>query len=183
MQTHAATRFAHPARNTHQLDIQEGAAAADFGAGSGHYAFEIARQLGNTGLVYAIDVQRDLLRRLKREAAHRDLKNIETILADIEQPRGSKLADRSCDLVLISNLLFQLQDPGAALTEARRVLKPSGRLAVIDWSDSFRSLGPAKQHVVKKARVLELARSAHFELLREFDAGAHHYGLVFRLIG
>src|SRR5437588_7612192 len=58
------------------------------------------------------------------------------IWADLEKPRASKLADRRADLVLISNLLFQLSDKKAPLKEAWRILKPAGRLAVIDWEDS-----------------------------------------------
>ncbi len=90
------------------------------------------------------------------------------------------MADRHLDLVLISNLLFQLEDKPAALKEAWRILKPTGRLAVIDWSESFGGMGPHKKAVVKKEQALLFAREAGFELIKEFDAGAHHYGLIFR---
>ncbi len=161
---------------------------ADFGAGSGHYVLHMAEQLRGSGRVYAIDVQQVLLRRISNEAVQRGFKNVETIHGDVARARGSKLADRCLDLVLISNLLFQLEEPVAALKEAWRVLKPTGRLAIIDWSDSLPTgrqaavrRGPTKAHVVKKERALERAQTGRFEFVNEFAAGAHHYGLVFRL--
>jgi len=153
---------------------------ADFGAGSGHYALQCAERLEGTGCVYAIDVQRDLLRRIRNEAQRRGLKNIEVIAADIERPSGTHLAERAVDLALISNVLFQLEHPKAALMEAWRIVKPSGKVAVIDWSDSFRGLGPTKKHVFSKDAALGLASETGFELLKEFHAGAHHYGLIFK---
>ncbi len=152
---------------------------ADFGAGSGAYTLAIAERLEGSGRVYAIDVQRDLLRRVSNEAARLGYKNVEVIWADLEVPRASKLADRSIDLVLISNLLFQLPDKTQVLREARRILKPQGNLVVIDWSDSFGGMGPQKEDVIKKEAAVQLAHSAGLGLVREFAAGAHHWGCMF----
>lgn len=155
---------------------------ADFGAGSGVYVLGIAKALEHTGHVYALDVQRDLLRRIKNEAGRAGYHNIDVVWCDLERPRASKLADRQLDLVLISNLLFQVERKVEVLSEARRVLKPSGRLAIIDWTDASSTggwrMGPVKQQIVTKARVLELISEAGFELVKEFEAGAHHYGLM-----
>ncbi|QQG37742.1 MAG: class I SAM-dependent methyltransferase [Candidatus Kaiserbacteria bacterium] len=172
--------FAQPKRAISSLGIQAGFQVADFGSGSGAYTLAIAERLEGSGRVYAIDVQRDLLRRTANEAAHRGLKNVEVIWTDLEAPRASKLADQSIDLVLISNLLFQLPDKIPALREARRIVKPGGSVAVIDWSDSFGGLGPVKEEVVKKEAALALAGGAGLALLREFSVGAHHYGLLLR---
>jgi len=172
--------FAHPARNVGALGLQQGMTVADFGSGSGAYVLAMAERLGNTGHVYAIDVQRDLLRRIHTEAQKRGYKNVEIVWSDLEKEHASKLAEHSVDLVLISNLLFQLEDKSAPLGEAWRILKPGGKLAVIDWSDSFGGMGPVKKEVVTKDAALSFVRESNFELVREFEAGAHHYGLIFR---
>ena len=180
MQTHAtnsAATFAHPRRNVSAFGVQGGMRVADFGAGSGAYTLAIAERLEGSGTVYAIDVQHELLRRVLNDAKKRGLNNVEVVWADLELPRASKLADGSIDLVVISNLLFQLPDKQPVLREARRILKPSGKLVLIDWSDSFGGMGPQKEDVVGKDAAMTLAEKAGFAQVREFAAGAHHWGV------
>ena len=86
--------FAHPKRNVGALGVEPGMQVADFGSGSGIYILHIAEALENTGRVYAIDVQRDLLRRVKNEANRRGFKNVDIIWTDLEHPGSSKLADK-----------------------------------------------------------------------------------------
>lgn len=174
--------FAHPRRNVGALRIQAGMRVADFGSGSGAYVLAVAERLEGTGHVYAIDVQKDLLRRISNDAQKRGYKNVEIIWGDLESPNGSKLASSSIDVVLISNLLFQIPDKAPVLEEARRIVKTTGHVTLIDWVDSFRGMGPQQEDVVTKDMALSLARSAGLELVQEFEAGAHHWGLVFRPI-
>ncbi len=174
--------FAHPRRNVAALGVEPGMSVADFGSGSGIYVLHMAEALEHSGRVYAIDVQQDLLKRVKNEAHRRGFKNVDVIWTDLERAGSSKFASQTLDLVLISNLLFQIENKAAVLAEAWRILKPKGRLAIIDWSESFGGLGPQKGDVVSKEVALALARNNGFELQREFSAGAHHYGMIFRLV-
>ena len=175
--------FADPAKNISVLGVDPGMLVADFGAGSGAYTIAIARALRGSGRVYAVDVQKDLLRRIKTETHSRGLDSVvEIIWGDVEERGGSKIADGAVDLVLLSNLLFQLPDKRAALIEARRILKPTGRVAIIEWSDSFGGMGPHKDDVVKRDVALELVSSNGFEFVHGFAAGAHHYGLIVRQV-
>ena len=172
--------FAHPARNVVGIGITPGMKVADFGSGSGAYVLAIAKTLCNSGHVYAIDVQRDLLQRIKNESHKHGFKNVEVLWGDLERPEGSKIADGALDVVLISNLLFQVTEKNAVLEEALRTLKAQGRLVIIDWADSFRGTGPQPEDVVKKETAVSLAVKTGFKLEKEFPAGAHHYGLIFR---
>ncbi len=170
--------FAHPRRNIEILGIEPGMKVADFGAGSGAYVLLIAEALKGLGVVYAVDIQKDLLRRIKNEATKRSL-DIEIVWGDLEDG-GSKLADDSLDLVLISNLLFQVKRRERVIAEALRIVRPGGRVAVIDWSESYGGMGPHPDHVCTKETALTLAQGAGLMLAKEFNAGAHHYGLIFR---
>lgn len=172
--------FAHPQRNILALGIDHAMKVADFGAGSGAYALAIARHLEGSGIVYALDVQKDLLRRLHNEAKAQNLKNVEILWADLEAPGGSKLSDGLLDIVLISNLLFQVDDKPAVLAEAKRIVKSGGRVAIIDWSESFGGMGPHPESVVTREAAYAFAQEAGLTFQKEFPAGAHHYGLVFR---
>lgn len=170
--------FAHPPRNVELFGIEPGMKIADFGAGSGAYVSLVAKAMLGSGIVYAIDIQKDLLRRIKNAAEKEGHTNIEVVWSDLEE-HGSKLAS-VLDIVLISNLLFQVRDKKAIFEEAARVLKQGGRVIIIDWSDSFGGLGPPKDAVVAKEVAYKYAREAGFTFVKEFPAGAHHYGLIFR---
>lgn len=173
--------FADPVKNVAAFGIVKGMKVADLGAGSGAYALALAKTVGESGRVYAVDVQKDLLRRIRNDAHRMGIDaRMEFLWGDIEESGGSKLAQAIVDFVLLSNTLFQLPDKKAALREARRIVKPGGRLAIIEWSDSFGGVGPHPNDVVKKEHALDLAHESGFEIMREFPAGAHHYGLLLR---
>lgn len=160
-----------------QLGLAEGMKVADFGAGSGHYAICAAHIVGATGGVYAIDVQQDLLTRLRKEAQERALP-IETLWADIEHDEATPLADASLDVVVLSNVLFQVRHQEKVLKEARRVLKSTGKLLIVDWSGGFGGIGPHEDHVLSREKAEELVARAGFTKLKDVQAGVHHYALV-----
>lgn len=172
--------FSDPVKNVEQCGIQAGMEIADFGSGSGHYSMAAARALISTGRVYAIDIQQDLLTKLKNEAVRQGLYNIEVIWGNIEKLNGTKLRDNSVDLVIFSNIMFQLEDRETAVKEAKRVLRPGGRVLIVDWSDSFGGIGPKPESVVRKDVASALLEKNGFHLDREISAGAHHYGLIYK---
>lgn len=170
--------FAQPPQNILAAGVQPGMKVGDFGAGSGAYTLGCARTVGRTGKVYAVEVQKDLLTRIRTAAAAEHMENIEIIWGDFEMPHGSRIADASLDRVFLSNTLFQLDNKIGALHEAQRVLKPSGKLILIDWADSFGGMGPEKSAVVTEGAATKLLTAAGFAIAGTFPAGAHHYGLI-----
>lgn len=169
--------FAHPPSHIIEIGVQPGMIVVDFGSGSGAHAFPMAEATGAKGRVYAIDVQRDLLVRIKNEAKRRDLHHIEVLWGDLETHGGSKIADGVADVVLASNVLFQVGDKHMPLREARRIIKPTGRFAIIERSGAP---GLHRENILSKDEALALARRADFEPVSEFDTGSHHYGILFR---
>lgn len=153
---------------------------ADFGAGNGYYALLLAEKVGNTGKVYCIDIQADMIQKLQREAESKGLHNIEVITNNIEKEKGSTLPKDSEDVVLIANTFFMIDHKDLVAAEAYRILRPKGRLLFIEWSDSYAGMGPHKDHVVKREDAEKIFKEAGFALERQIDAGEHHYGLVFR---
>ena len=172
--------FSDPQKIIEQCSIMPGMDIADLGAGSGVYTVAAAKALMSTGRVYAVDAQKDLISKLKNDAARSGLYNIEVIWGDIEQPNGTKLRDGTIDLALLCNVLFQLEDKANIVAEVKRILKPAGRVLVVDWAESFGGMGPAKDMVVKKGTIIEKFEKSGFHLDREIKAGEHHYGLLFK---
>jgi len=150
--------------------------AAEFGCGSGGFAAPLAKRL-DEGLVYAIDIQESPLSALKSRALLENIINIKIIRSDLEKPKGSTLTPDSLDLVFIPNVLFQVKDKSAIISEAERILKNKGKLVVIDWLAAA-SQGPEKGRV-SSGEVKKMAEDAGLKLEKEFEAGKYHYGLVF----
>jgi ubiquinone/menaquinone biosynthesis C-methylase UbiE len=152
---------------------------ADFGAGSGFVARAAAGMVPQ-GQVFALEINKDIVTRLTRDAAEHQLANLHVLWSDIEAAEGSKLADESVDIVLCFNILFLLADKGAALKEAFRILKSQGKLVVADWTDSFGGLGPRPHHVFNKTMAEALVTSVGFKKLSDtIPAGDHHYAILF----
>lgn len=172
--------FSEPEHNIEQLGIKEGEVVADFGTGGGAYAIAAAKALRGTGRVYAIDVQKELLTRLENTAREERVGNISVIWGNLDKVGGSKLRDQSCDVVIISNVLFQCPDKRATIEEAKRVLRHGGRLLVIDWKGSYNNMGPRADEVFTEDAAMKLIEPMNFTLEKHIDAGGFHYGLVFR---
>ena len=175
--------FANPQENLEKFGLSPGTIVADLGAGSGHYAFAAAKMVKGMemeGKVYAIDVQKDLLDKIKNEANREHLTNIEIIWGNAEKIGGTKLKEASVDAVISSNIFFQVEDRETFAKEIARILKPNGRLLFIDWSDSFGGIGPKADVIVKEDQAKSFFEKNGFVIERGIQAGSHHYGLVIR---
>ncbi|HRZ30575.1 MAG TPA: methyltransferase domain-containing protein [Candidatus Paceibacterota bacterium] len=171
--------FADPRINLQKLNLAPGMTVVDFGAGVGTYSLAAASLVDSEDKVYAVEIQKDLLETIKRDAKARNLHNVEVIWGDIEQANGVSLPDSIADVVIISNVLFQAKSMYTMALEAKRLLKPNGRIMVIEWSESFSHLGPVPSDVVPAEEVKKTFGSAGLAFTEEFVAGDHHYGLIF----
>lgn len=170
--------FTNPTANINELGVYEGMTVVDLGAGMGAYTIPLAKRVGESGRVYAVEVQKEFLTNIKDAATAQGLKNIEVIWGDIERPLGTKIKDASADAAVISNVLFQAEDKSGLLLEAKRILKTRGKLLLVDWKDSFNNLGPAQGSIVSADTARALCEREGFVLKKEIPAGEHHYGLI-----
>ena len=168
--------FSDPASNLAKLGLADGHKVVDLGAGSGFYSLEAAKRVGASGRVYAVDVQKDLLERLRAMGATQGSHNIEIVWGNAEKIGGTKLREGIADRVIASNILFQLEKPDEFALEVKRLLKPGGKLLVVDWTE-VSVLGPKNFFSSMKAQTL--FEKIGFKLESSFNAGDHHYGLVF----
>jgi ubiquinone/menaquinone biosynthesis C-methylase UbiE len=172
--------FSDPQKNIEQLGIQEAGTVADLGAGSGFYTMEAAKAVGPNGRVFAIDIQQDLLSRLKNLAHQSKIHNIEVLHGNIETLNGTRLREESIDVVIVANVMFQLDSKEGLVDEAKRILKSSGRVLVVDWTESFGGMGPQPESVFNQSEAKALFEKKGFSFVSGIVAGDHHYGLIFR---
>ena len=174
--------FSDPEKNIAEFALASGMQVADFGSGSGFYTLAAAKAVLPSGRVFAVDIQKDLLQKLKNGAKQNHLNNVDIVWGDLEHLGGTKLRENSMDAVIAANVLFQIQNKDALSLEIKRVLRPRGRVLVVDWGGSFGGIGPAEADVISKIKMTVLFQDHGFTLDREIAAGAEHYGLIFRKV-
>jgi ubiquinone/menaquinone biosynthesis C-methylase UbiE len=117
------------------LDLDEGERVADLGAGSGLFTRPMAREVGPAGTVFAIDISKEMLSHVSETAVELKLFNIQTVLASELDPQ----IPEPVDLVLICDTLHQIREPGPYLQNLTHYIRPSGRVAVIDYQNHWPS--------------------------------------------
>jgi len=170
--------FSDPASNLSKLQIANSMKVVDIGAGSGFYTIVAAKMVGVSGRVYAVDVQKDLLDRLRSMGQSQGLNNIEIVWGDAEKIGGTKLREGLADRVIVSNILFQVENADDLALEVKRITKIGGKVLIVDWSENS-SLGP--KVIFPESKALMLFEKHGFVLDSTFNAGDHHYGLIFKL--
>ncbi|MBD3414684.1 MAG: methyltransferase domain-containing protein [Candidatus Aminicenantes bacterium] len=112
------------------VGVSAGMKVAEIGAGKGRYVVQLAARVGNTGKVYAEDIDAEALDYLKDRCERWDLENVEIILGEATDPR---LPQGILDLIFIVSSYHHFDDPVSLLRKARGALKPDGRLAIVEW--------------------------------------------------
>ena len=166
--------FSDPIKNLKAFGLHEGNIVADLGAGTGYYSIA-AGEIVSRGKVYAVEIQKDFLTKIKNKIAEARLHNVETIWGNVEKLGGTKIGDNAVDAVIASNILFQVEDKESFILEIKRILKPKGRVLFIDWSEAS-IMGSTSIIPKDKARIMFEKKG--FILEREINAGEHHYGMI-----
>ena len=166
--------FTDPVKNLKAFGLRADNIVADLGAGTGYYAVA-AGLLALKGKVYAVELKKDFLDTIKKRVSDAHLDNVEIILGNVEKLGGTKIADGVVDAVIASNILFQVEDKEKFIEEVKRILKPKGRVLLVDWSESS-IMGSTD--IVPRSKAAEMFKQKGFTVEREIDAGAHHYGMI-----
>ncbi len=163
------------------LALKPGDHFLDLGAGPGEYSIYAARRVGDSGVVHALEKWAYMIDGLKEEADDRGIGNIKPITADITEPLP--ISDHSVDVCLLSTVLhiFRLSDIEKKLfPEIRRILKPGGRVAVIECKREDQPCGPPK-HMRLSPEMVEAAITKYgFTKLGFHDLG-YNYMIQFKV--
>jgi len=146
------------------LGIADGAAVADIGAGAGWFTIRLARRVGPNGVVYAQDVQPQMLAAIRRRVSREGLQNVETRLASDRSPN---LPTRALDAVLVVDVYSEVEGAGRVtfLRNLAAALKPSGRIGVVNYRPGRGGPGPAPAEGTRIDRA-SVEKDAHAAGLR-----------------
>ncbi|MBX3230610.1 MAG: class I SAM-dependent methyltransferase [Labilithrix sp.] len=155
-----APKFDDPARDEWQkpqdvvaaLELQPGMKVADVGAGTGYFIPHLSRAVGEKGVVYALDVEPDMVRYMKERVAREKLTNVQPTVVPADD-----LGVVDLDRILFVDVWHHIPNREAYATRLRNALKPGGRVVIVDFTLDA-SHGPPKHHRLEPEKVVrELA--------------------------
>jgi SAM-dependent methyltransferase len=142
------------------LGITRGKSVADIGAGSGWFTVRAARRVGESGVVYAVDINPEAIRYIDDRAKKEQLSNVKTILSEPENPL---LPAASVDSVLLLKTYHEVADPVTLLRNLLPSLRPGAKVGIIDRN------GNGEDHGIGRDIVIHEAAEAGYKLAGQYD--------------
>lgn len=163
----AADESSRPDEIIQNLNIQSGQNVCDIGSGGGYFAMRFSRIVGNTGKVYAVDVNEEFLDFVKAESTRQNIQNIKTVLA---RETDTMLPELACDLIFMRDVYHHISHRTEYFRLLGSRLKPEGRIAIIDYhTNGFFFNLIMHNHMTDRTVILEEMKNAGFNPLKEFD--------------
>ncbi|MBU1612881.1 class I SAM-dependent methyltransferase [Patescibacteria group bacterium] len=180
-ETHAGKALIDPYKVISKMGLKSGMRVADMGCGrTGHFIFSISKIIGETGIIYAVDIMKDVLESIKGRVRSEGYENIQTIWSNVEKPGATPIPADSLDVCMFINVLFGVKERDKAISEALRLLNDGGLLVVIDWIRRLGPLGPSAEKIIKPNVFIDLAAEKGLKLVQNFAAGDYHFCLIFK---
>lgn len=148
------------------LKLKPGSTVCDLGCGNGFYTLRMAKAVGPQGVVYGIDIQREMLRLLKERAAAERIGNLKLIQGSLIDPF---LPEGKLDLILMVDVYHEFSHPVQMLAALRKSLAPEGRLALVEFRGEDPKVPIKPLHKMTKKQILKEFEPNGFELAEQFD--------------
>jgi ubiquinone/menaquinone biosynthesis C-methylase UbiE len=158
------------------IRVQRGQTVADLGAGSGYYTRRLARAVGATGKVYAVDIQQGMLDLLQAALAREKITNVVPVLGGVDDPR---LPADSLDMILMVDVYHEFSQPQMMLQRMRTALKPGGRLVLLEYRGEDPDVPIRPEHKMTKAQVKMEVEHEGFKQQRVYDDLPWQHLIVF----
>lgn len=159
------------------LGLRGGETVADIGAGTGYFSLRLARAVGPSGRVLAVDIDPEMLEFVAERARRKGLSQVETVQAGEDDPR---LPEGAVDLILTVNTWHHIDDRVDYMRGLASSLAPDGRVVIVDFRKGDLPVGPPDHHKISAEDLIEEARRAGFELAGALPDLQHQYVMEFR---
>ena len=175
-------QWQHPDQIMDALQIADGSIVADLGAGGGWFTLRLARRVGPRGVVYAEDIQRQMLERTERMMQREGLTWVTTVLGTPTDPGLPTSVDAA--LIVDSYREMELEngqrrDPVALLKNVAQSLTPQGRLGIVDFLPGGGGPGPAPEERPDPGAIIRACGAAGLQFIRREDVPPFQFLLIF----
>ncbi len=146
------------------IELRDGMRAGEAGASYGYFTFKMGRRVGTKGIVFANDIDQGALVQIGDKCKAEKIANIRTVLGTVDDPL---FPEKDLDMVVVFDCLFEFSEPAAWMRNARKYLRPGGRLVIVDPDpDKIGSTG----HFLSRKQVLDFAAASGYEPLEVDDS-------------
>ncbi|HWF18706.1 MAG TPA: class I SAM-dependent methyltransferase [Verrucomicrobiae bacterium] len=159
------------------LHLKQGDAVADIGAGTGFYSRRLARAIGTNGVVYAVEIQQEMLDILTNKMAEIGIHNVKPVLGTVTNPR---LASNSVDLILMVDVYHEFDHPREMTGAMVDALKPGGRLVFVEFRGEDPKVPIKPLHRMTEAQVRKEMSSFSLKWVETNEALPIQHIIVFR---
>jgi len=159
------------------LELKPGMVVADIGAGTGYYAWRMAKQVAPGGRVLAVEVQREMLLLLEKQMVRRGVDNVVSVLGETDDP---KLPANSVDLALMVDVYHEFDFPYEMLARITEALKPGGRVVFVEFKAEDASIPIFALHKMSEAQVKKEASVHALEWVKTTSTLPWQHVIVFR---
>ena len=142
------------------MRIESNDKIADIGAGSGYHVFRMA-PLAKNGVVYAVDIQNEMLEAIKTKIELNKIKNIKTILGN---EKSIQLPKNSVDKILMVDVYHEFNFPKEMIRSIKNALKPNGELFLIEYRGEDTRVPIKKIHKMSEKQAQKEMEAAGFTL-------------------
>ncbi len=161
-----------------KLPINNKSVVADIGAGSGYYSFKIAQKV-NEGKVYAVEIQDDFIKLLKKNQQEKGIKNVEIIKGTEQDPN---LPENSIDLAIMVDVYHELAYPQEMLSALAKALKPNGKILLLEYRAEDPTIAIKELHKMSVKQVNKEMEANGFKLYKREEFLPIQHFLVFEKI-
>ncbi len=159
-----------PFKTLKVMCLKEDDIMIDIGCGTGFFTLPASEITGPSGKVFGVDISEKMLEEVKTKINGKG-NNIELLLSDnIALPLGNSQAT----FALLANVLHEADNMMTMLSEAMRVLKPGGRLAIIEWEKREMTMGPPVEHRIHHDEIMRMVMDSGFKMAKITPAGDYH---------
>ncbi|XZE51736.1 class I SAM-dependent methyltransferase [Planctomycetaceae bacterium SH139] len=149
-----------------QLELEPGQLVCDMGCGNGYYTLRFARQVAPRGLVFAVDIQPEMLQMLAARAARARVDGVKPVQGEIANPN---LPANELDMVFLADVYHEFSHPQSMLYWIRRSLKPTGVVALLEYREEDPTVQIKPLHKMSKDQIMKEYQANGFKLVREFN--------------
>lgn len=165
--------FENPDAILSEAEVKPGQVVADVGCGTGFFTLPLARYVGENGIVHALDTSLTMIKELQKRT-----RNLNQVRPIHSKENKFPLGDERVDFVLLVNRVHELEDWKLFLKEVKRVLKPGGRICVVDFKKKQMDFGPPFEVRLTRKRLQQMLHHSGFSKIKSLSPLPFHNALI-----